>query len=258
MNEEILKALKRVEAKENCKILFAAESGSRAWGFASPDSDYDIRVVYVKPESWYFDITEKKSDTFEAMLPGDLDISAWELRKSLQHVAKCNPSFYEWINSPIIYFADETFLNEIKNRLPVFFNPIRAAYHYLYLSENSWRTVNEQKQITYKKLFYALRGLFCALWSIQKKTMPPTEFELLLRDDLIPKEILTLIPELKAQKELVNEKAKLTLPNHLYQFYLTQKIYIKQQIEAMHFEYPAVDPLNNLLQRTVKMHSVAD
>ncbi len=255
MKDKINKALKTLEAKEDCKILFAAESGSRAWGFASPDSDYDIRIVYVKPERWYWDIAEKKPDTFEAMLPNNLDISAWELRKSLQHFAKCNPSFNEWINSPIIYFADETFLKEIKNLLSVFFNPIRAAYHYLYLSENSWRTMNEQK-ITYKKLFYALRGLFCALWSIQKKTMPPTEFDALLREDLIPNKILNLIPELKVQKEAVNEKTKLTLPQNLYDFYLTEKTLIKQQIETLHFERPVLDPLNNLLQQCVQKYSI--
>ena len=110
MHDKIIQMLKELERKEDCKILFAAESGSRAWGFASPDSDYDIRVIYVNPEAWYWDISEKKADTFAAMLPDDLDVSAWELRKTLQLFSKCNPSLNEWLGSPIIYYAEEKFL----------------------------------------------------------------------------------------------------------------------------------------------------
>lgn len=112
MHDKIIQTLKELESKENCKILFAAESGSRAWGFASPDSDYDIRVIYVKPEAWYWDITEKKPDTFAVMLPDDLDVSAWELRKTLQLFSKCTPSLNEWLGSPIIYYAEEVFLQK--------------------------------------------------------------------------------------------------------------------------------------------------
>ena len=109
MHDKIIQALKELEKEKQCRILFAAESGSRAWGFASPDSDYDIRAIYVKPESWYWDIAEKTRDTIEAQLPGDLDISAWELRKTLRLFDKCNPSLNEWLGSPIIYLADEVF-----------------------------------------------------------------------------------------------------------------------------------------------------
>lgn len=152
MHNKIIQTLKELECKENCKILFAAESGSRAWGFASPDSDYDIRVIYVKPEVWYWDITEKKPDTFAAMLPDDLDVSAWELRKTLQLFSKCTPSLNEWLGSPIIYYAEEEFFAEMKRLLPQFFNPVRAGHHYLALAANSWETINENKEITLKKL----------------------------------------------------------------------------------------------------------
>ena len=84
--------LRELEQKQNCRILFAAESGSRAWGFDSPDSDYDIRAIYVKPLDWYLSIEENTKDTFESMLPGDLDVSAWELRKTLRQFFKSNLS----------------------------------------------------------------------------------------------------------------------------------------------------------------------
>ena len=244
-----MQMLKELERKEDCKILFAAESGSRAWGFASPDSDYDIRVIYVKPEAWYWDITEKKADTFAAMLPDDLDVSAWELRKTLQLFSKCNPSLNEWLGSPIIYYAEEAFFAEMKRLLPRYFNPIRAGHHYLALAENSWTTLNENKEITLKKLFYALRGLFCAMWSAKFKTMPPTESDKLLIPELMPDEILQLIPELKKQKQQVNEKAVMPLPGKLYKFYIEQKEQTLQQLAGIKYQHPDNSELNQLLQK---------
>lgn len=249
MHDKIMQMLKELERKEDCKILFAAESGSRAWGFASPDSDYDIRVIYVKPEAWYWDITEKKADTFAAMLPDDLDVSAWELRKTLQLFSKCNPSLNEWLGSPIIYYAEEAFFAEMKRLLPRYFNPIRAGHHYLALAENSWTTLNENKEITLKKLFYALRGLFCAMWSAKFKTMPPTESDKLLIPELMPDEILQLIPELKKQKQQVNEKAVMPLPGKLYKFYIEQKEQTLQQLAGIKYQHPDNSELNQLLQK---------
>ena len=249
MHDKIMQMLKELERKEDCKILFAAESGSRAWGFASPDSDYDIRVIYVKPEAWYWDITEKKADTFAAMLPDDLDVSAWELRKTLQLFSKCNPSLNEWLGSPIIYYAEEAFFAEMKRLLPRYFNPIRAGHHYLALAENSWTTLNENKEITLKKLFYALRGLFCAMWSAKFKTMPPTESDKLLIPELMPDEILQLIPELKKQKQQVNEKAVMPLPEKLYKFYIEQKEQTLLQLAGIKYQHPDNSELNQLLQK---------
>ena len=199
MRDKIIQTLKELERKEDCRILFAAESGSRAWGFASPDSDYDIRIIYVKPEAWYWDITEKKSDTFSVMLPGDLDVSAWELRKTLQLFSTCNLALNEWLGSPIIYGAEEKFLAEMKRLRSYFFNSVRAGHHYLAMADNSWSYLNENREITLKKLFYALRCLFCAMWSDRFHSMPPTEFDKLLIPELLPVEILQLIPELKRQ-----------------------------------------------------------
>ena len=81
ITEEIKNKLKEIETGENVRILHAVESGSRAWGFASPDSDYDVRAVYVKPLDWYLGLDERKTDTLSAMLPNDIDVAAWELRK---------------------------------------------------------------------------------------------------------------------------------------------------------------------------------
>lgn len=60
--------LAEIENRENVRILHCVESGSRAWGFASPDSDFDVRFIYVRPKDFY-----KESDCNR--LTGILDIS---------------------------------------------------------------------------------------------------------------------------------------------------------------------------------------
>ena len=233
MRDEVITALQKIAAEKNCRFLFAAESGSRAWGFASPDSDYDIRAIYVKPESWYWDISDNKRDTIEAQLPGDLDISAWELRKALQLFSKCNPSLNEWLGSPIIYYAEDEFLTTMQELMPKFFNPTRAGFHYLTLAQRAWESINADHEITLKKLFYAQRGLFCSMWSALFKTMPPTEFEKLLIPELLPEKILKLVRDLITQKIQAKEKATILVPDILWNFYNEQRENLLQKLPLL-------------------------
>ena len=101
--ERVSAALCDIESRHGCRVLFAVESGSRAWGFASPDSDYDVRGVFVKPLDWYLQLKSDVPDTIVEELPGDIDVSLWDLRKALLQMAKSNASFLEWLGSPIIY-----------------------------------------------------------------------------------------------------------------------------------------------------------
>ncbi|MEO0640653.1 MAG: nucleotidyltransferase domain-containing protein, partial [Bacteroidota bacterium] len=102
MNERILHALHQLEEQENIKIVYAVESGSRAWGFASPNSDWDVRFLYIRPEDWYLSIDEKR-DVIERMLPDDLDLAGWDFKKALKLFRKSNPPLLEWLRSPLIY-----------------------------------------------------------------------------------------------------------------------------------------------------------
>ena len=172
MHDKIVGVLHELERQQDFKVLFAAESGSRAWGFASPDSDYDVRMIYVKPEAWYWSLDARQPDTsldarqpdtFNAMLPGELDVSAWELRKTLRLFAGCNPSLNEWLGSPIIYYADPKFADEMRSLIPVYFNPVWTVYHYLALSAKALEDRQQDGTIAVKKLFYALRGLLAAM-----------------------------------------------------------------------------------------------
>lgn len=175
MRDKILAALKQIENARDCRILFAVESGSRAWGFASPDSDYDVRAVYVKPLDWYLQINEPSTDTITEMLPGDLDVVAWDLRKFLQHLNKSNASLFEWLGSPIVY-ADTGLLAKLSAVQADCAEPARIAFHYASIFRHAMENRTPDGTISIKKLCYALRASLCVRWVMERHAMPPTDF----------------------------------------------------------------------------------
>ena len=110
MRKKIQTQLRRIEEEENIKILLAVESGSRAWGFASPDSDYDVRFIYIRRMEDYLKL-EKVRDVIELPMDDVLDMNGWDLQKTLRLLYKSNPTLFEWFSSPIVYqeteFADK-------------------------------------------------------------------------------------------------------------------------------------------------------
>ena len=175
MKEKIVVALNRLERERGCRMLFAVESGSRAWGFASPDSDYDVRAVYVKPLDWYLQLDEPSTDTITTMLSGDLDVVAWDLRKFLRHLGKSNASVMEWLDSPIVY-KDSCLLSQLKGLTQNCTEPPRIAFHYASMFRRAMEDQTSDGMVGIKKLCYALRANLCVRWVLEKGTMPPTAF----------------------------------------------------------------------------------
>ena len=173
--ERIVKALAEMETRHGCRILFAVESGSRAWGFASPDSDYDVRGVFVRPLDWYLQLRDDLPDTVVESLPGDLDVSLWDVKKALVQLSKSNASFLEWLGSPIIYMDAGLIatLNEAKARC---FNPVRVAYHYASMFRKAMEARGPDGSLRIKKLCYALRASLCLRYVMAFEKMPPTPF----------------------------------------------------------------------------------
>ncbi len=181
----ILAALRAEEEARGVRILYAAESGSRAWGFASPDSDWDVRVLYVHRRDWYLSIAEKQADTFAAMRPGDIDLSAWELRKALRLFAKSNIPLFEWLGSPLVYLDRDGFGDRLRALIPNFFDPRGAAWHHLSMQRSSLEDLAPDGTIRIKKLCYALRSALSVRWIAARATMPPVPFpELFAASDL--------------------------------------------------------------------------
>ena len=210
MKERVLKELERIQREHNVRVLLAVESGSRAWGFASPDSDYDVRFIYVHRPEWYLTVHEHR-DVIEEMLPDALDVSGWELRKTLRLFAKCNLALNEWLGSPLVYMENAKFKAELSTLIPQFFNPIAAIHHYRSMAEGAFKDHFVDGQIKIKKLFYVLRPLLACRWIEATQTQPPTEFDKLVATEWVSPDEKSWIADLLKQKMVAVEAAPLPL-----------------------------------------------
>ena len=155
METRIRAKLSEIEAREQVRILHAVESGSRAWGFASPDSDYDVRFVYVREPEFYLRLN-KTRDVIEWQLDDTLDINGWDLSKALQLLHKSNPTLFEWNSSPIVYHTT-TEWEKIAAIIERYFVAKSGLYHYLSTAKSNYREHLKGETVKYKKYFYVLR-----------------------------------------------------------------------------------------------------
>ena len=140
MHEKIITRLQEIESAESVRILYACESGSRAWGFASTDSDYDVRFIYLRPVDWYLSIDmERRRDVIEYPIQGLLDINGWDLRKALNLLRRGNPPLVEWLGSPIVYITRYTLAERMQALAMQHYHPIAALYHYLHMAQGNYR-----------------------------------------------------------------------------------------------------------------------
>jgi uncharacterized protein len=179
MEAHIRAALDEVAASHHVRVLYACESGSRAWGFASPDSDYDVRFFYVHPRDWYLSIDPGR-DVIEAMLPGDLDLSGWDLRKTLGLMRKSNPALIEWLRSPIVYSENKAFIGEFRNLSAEWLSLPTCFRHYLHMAEGNWKAYLLRDAVLHKKYLYVLRPVLAARWIERHREPAPMEFQRLM------------------------------------------------------------------------------
>lgn len=202
MKEKILKKLKEIELQKGVQILYAVESGSRAWGFASPDSDYDIRFIYKHDADYYLSLWEKP-DVIEFMTQDNLDGSGWDLRKTLKLLTKSNAPLLEWLFSPIVYYENEAFAMTMRNLATDCFSPIACLHHYLGTTKN-FMNVCQAEEVKLKSYFYALRTVLAGKWITEKNTFPPVDFMELL--PIAPQNIQEKIKKLMVIKANQDEK----------------------------------------------------
>lgn len=137
---EIMRRLAAVEEKEGVRILLAIESGSRAWGFASPNSDFDVRFIYARPQEWYLAVDlEDKRDVIEYPIVDDIDLNGWDVRKALQLFWRSNPAVIEWIKSPINYIDKGDFKAGMQELLDSVYTLEKGIYHYRSMAKTNYR-----------------------------------------------------------------------------------------------------------------------
>ncbi|POR23458.1 nucleotidyltransferase [Flavobacterium columnare] len=179
MNKQIQLQLERTATEKGVEILYAVESGSRAWGFASPDSDYDIRFIYKHELAYYLSLWEQP-DTIAFMTTDDLDGSGWDLRKTLGLLAKSNAPLLEWLYSPVVYYEKPQVIEHLRTLATQCFSPIACAHHYIGTTK-TFMTACQQEQVKLKSYFYALRSTLAAQWILECDSIPPVAFS-----DLLP------------------------------------------------------------------------
>ena len=198
---EIMKRLAATEKEENVRILLAIESGSRAWGFASPNSDYDVRFIYAHPESWYFAVDlEERRDVIEYAITDDIDLNGWDIRKALQLFYKSNPAFVEWIQSPIKYIEVGSFAEGARQLLTDVYSQESGIYHYRSMAKSNRNRYLRAEMVPLKKYFYVLRPLLACRWIEKYNSAAPIEFEKLLHLIGDQSELLLAIDLLLAKK----------------------------------------------------------
>ena len=201
---DILDRLTAIEATREVRILYACESGSRAWGFASPDSDYDVRFLYVPPLAWYLRVHPSR-DVIEQPIADDLDINGWELRKALALLHKGNATLIEWLDSPIVYRADPVFLEALRAAARRLHRPERSFHHYLHMARGNARAYLGGERVRLKKYLYVLRPLLATCWVEQGRGPAPMRFETLVETLIDEPALRAAIAELLRCKRAVGE-----------------------------------------------------
>lgn len=206
--------LLQIEKEHNVVILQAIESGSRAWGFPSPDSDYDVRFIYAHQKDWYLQLNEER-DVIELPINDELDIAGWDCRKALNLANSGNAVVQEWMISPIVYQQSDTFeaLSKLINKV---FNPISSYHHYRSMAKKAYADIEQAEQKKLKRFFYFARATLSAQWIMKKKTMPSIVFADLVSELITDQSMVEEIKNLVNQKAQESEQSSLKVPPSVY------------------------------------------
>lgn len=188
----ISEQLSEIEQSRDVRVLYACESGSRAWGFPSADSDFDARFIYVHPRDWYLSVFERRDVIelpIEELAGSVYDVNGWDLRKVLRLLAKSNPVLLEWLRSPLRYRVDEAFHAELLDLAARHFSLKAGHYHYFHMARKNFNEHLRGEQVKLKKYFYVLRPVLACQWIERERSAPPMTLVELL-DELLPSGLL--------------------------------------------------------------------
>lgn len=254
MKEAIDQQIRAIEQNNGVRVLFACESGSRAWGFASTDSDYDVRFIYAQPYNNYLSIRERKG-TIELPVNQELDVNGWDIRKALQLFLKSNAPLYEWLQSPIVYKADSSFSMELKELMSSYFSHRAGCHHYLSMARNTFENDLQGEQVKLKKYFYALRPLLAGLWIVENKSVPPMEFGQ-LRTLIVDHDWNESVNTLLEQKRAADEKALINPVASLQQWIEKTLVYCKEKADAFEPVKHDIAALDVLFRKYIGNHDL--
>jgi len=243
--------LAEIERSEHVKICLAVESGSRAWGFPSADSDYDVRFIYVHHPDWYLSI-EPGRDVIERPLIAQVDASGWDIRKALQLFRKSNPPLLEWLQSPLVYMERSSLASEMRRLLHRYCSPQASAHHYLHMAQGNFREYLHGESVWRKKYLYVLRPLLAMRWIESGRGPVPMEFAQLLQETVNDAALRQAIDELVAAKRAgleLDEGPRVPILSDFIQSELTR--FENWDIQRSN-HIPTVAELDDLFRATLK------
>ncbi len=244
MEKLIKNKLEEIEKENDIKILLAVESGSRAWGFASPDSDYDVRFIYCRRKNDYLRL-EKVRDVIELPINDELDINGWDIQKALRLLYQSNPTLFEWLSSPIVY-AETPFGRQLRQVMAKYFSKKKSLYHYISMAEGNYREYLKGETVRAKKYFYVLRPILDCRWIIKRGAPPPMLFSELAAAELPEhlKNDVNRLLDIKINSPEIKEIARIDALNT---FFDEQICEIKEIIKTIKEEKSNdIDSLNEL------------
>ncbi|MHA3772907.1 nucleotidyltransferase domain-containing protein [Verrucomicrobiota bacterium sgz303538] len=248
MVSRVREELKRLESERKVRVLYACESGSRAWGFASQDSDYDVRFLYVHERDWYLSVEDRR-DVIEEELPGDLDVSGWELRKALRLLRKSNPPLLEWLKSPVVYSHDPQFTAEFNTLAAEFYSPKRCFAHYLHMGFNNWRHyLLGRERVSLKKYLYVFRPVLACRWIERGHGQVPMLFKDLVDAVLEEKDVRVELARLVARKQAGEELAT-EPPVEVLSRFLEAELSVLDKLAEPRDQPADVEALNGFFRR---------
>lgn len=248
--ETIKIRLNEISKEESIQILYACESGSRAWGFASTDSDFDVRFIFKRHLNEYM-VLKDLPDTLEYPIQDNLDFNGWDLKKFLLHLYKSNGVMFEWLQSPVEYWNKNVFKETFQKLMAGYFNPRSTINHYLGLTKRTFLDFGENKEVKLKKYFYILRPLMAARWIYSHKSIPPMEFEVLFEAMDYDEPIRTMVSGLKQKKEMMNESQLIPRVWDLEAFINSEIQYLESNLPDNYSDSKDISALNDIFLRMV-------
>lgn len=246
----IMERIKEIEEKEHVRVLHVIESGSRAWGFASPDSDYDVRFIYVRDRNFYLSL-ENNKDFIDWELNEVLDINGWDLKKALQHFHKSNATLFEWSNSPVVYYTSDEWKQLYESVAYKYFACKATMYHYYGTANKNYHEYLMEDMVKYKKYFYVLRPILACKWIEERKCPPPVLFDELI-NAVLENEMKPTVEELIAKKVKMSESDKAPKIEMINKYIEEKLVYYKMLLETMPDDRnPDWRPLNEAFIRMV-------
>lgn len=252
VRSEILSRIQRAESEYGVRVLLAVESGSRAWGFESPNSDYDARFIYANKPDWYLSVNlEDKRDVIEYPIIDEIDLNGWDVRKALRLFARSNPAFVEWIQSPIVYLERGSFAADVRRLLPLVYSCVRGVHHYRSMARTNYRGYLKADLVPLKKYFYVLRPLLSVRWLERYGRPAPIEFEKLLHliDD--QRTLLIDINSLLEKKRAAPEMGLVPPVKSIHAF-IEQELERLESVQVQTSPLAAMDNLNEVFRAVIR------